>query len=512
MVANRTATIAKNSIYSVSCHCATLLVQFIVRTFFIKCLTIEYVGIQGLFSNILMLLSLAEMGMVNAMNFALYKPLANNDQNKIGQIMLFFQKIYRIIAVLVLLLGLSLTPFLDALIKEKPNIQENIYIIFLFFVINSSVSYLFAYKQTLIIADQKKYIVSIYTLIVNVAVCILQCMLLYLYKSFYSYLILMVVCTLLTNVLISIKCNKDYPVLKNCNITPINYTEKKEIYTNIKSLFLYRIGSVILNGTSNIFISKLFGLVILGICSNVYYVVNAGMGILTQVLQSFIATLGNLNAIETKSNKIRAFYKTALFCFWLYGLVCVGFMLFVNDFISIWIGKEYQVDSFILFSIVAVFYMDGVGFPLFAYRSTMGLFSVVKYAPLLASFLNILLSIILAKYIGVAGIYLAIVITRFICINLTDLYVVFKIGLENSKPYKLGLFYIIFIIFSVCMFYTNTYLDIFLNINDSIISLIVEAFLFFWVYNICFIISFHRTELFKELKMNLQSVIKNSNR
>ena len=136
MSANRSATIARNTFYSVTCHCATLLVQFIVRTFFIKCLTIEYVGIQGLFSNILTLLSLADLGMVNAMNFALYKPLAQNDQYKIGQIMLFFKKVYRLIAIIVLLLGVVLTPFLDVFIKEKPNITENLYVIYLFFVFN----------------------------------------------------------------------------------------------------------------------------------------------------------------------------------------------------------------------------------------------------------------------------------------------------------------------------------------------------------------------------------------
>lgn len=508
MSANRSATIARNTFYSVTCHCATLLVQFIVRTFFIKCLTIEYVGIQGLFSNILTLLSLADLGMVNAMNFALYKPLAQNDQYKIGQIMLFFKKVYRLIAIIVLLLGVVLTPFLDVFIKEKPNITENLYVIYLFFVFNSAVSYLFAYKQTLIIADQKKYIVSIYTLVVNVAICAAQCLLLYLFKSFYSYLFLMVACTLITNILLSLKCNIDYPVLIKKNINPIDKIEKNEIFTNIKSLFLYRIGSVILNGTSNIFISKLFGLVILGICSNVYYVVSAGMGIVTQALQSFIATLGNLNAVETRQHKINAFYKTSIICFWIYGLSCVGFMLFLNDFIAIWIGKDYQVDSFILLSIVAVFYMDGVGFPLFAYRSTMGLFNVVKYAPLIASVLNICLCLIFAKVIGVPGIYFAIVVSRFLCINLTDVYVVFKTGLENTRPYKLGLFYLSFIFFLICMYFLNVYVDYHLTFHNPYISLMLKAILFFIIYNICFVVVFHKMEIFNELKSNLLSLKK----
>ena len=508
MSVNRTYTIAKNSFYSVFCHCATLLVQFVVRTFFIKCLTIEYVGIHGLFTNILIILSLADLGMVNAMNFSLYRPLASNDQYKIGQIMLFFKKIYRIIAIVVFLLGIGLLPFLDFFLSEKPDIPENLNIIYLFFVFNSAVSYLFAYKQTLIIADQRKYIVSVYTFAVNLFICSLQCLLLYLFSSFYSYLILMVVCTVLTNVFISLKCNKDYPVLKEKGVRSIESEERNNIFKNIKSLFLYRVGGVVLNGTSNIIISKYFNIVILGLCSNVYYLINSVNGIILQVLLSFLATLGNVNAIESKDHKIKVFYKTSLFCFWLYGFFCLACVLFLNDFIIIWIGPDYILDKLALFSIAVAFYIDGAGFPLYAYRSTMGLFSTVRYAPLIAAVLNIFLAVVLLKWIGVAGVYFAIAISRFFCINCTDIYVVFKKGLKDRFPYKFLSYYISFVLLLASTYIITVVITHNILINNNYLKLVCDIIIYTLIFHVAFLVYFKRSTTFNELWFGIKSLIK----
>lgn len=508
MSVDRTQIVAKNSTYSVACHCATLVLHFVVRTFFIKCLSIEYVGIQGLFSNILMLLSLADLGMVNAMNFSLYGPLARNDQYKIGQIMLFFKRIYRIIAIVVFLLGIGLLPFLDFFLSERPDIPENLMVIYLFFVFNSAVSYLFAYKQTLIIADQRKYIVSVYTFTVNLFICSLQCLLLYLFRSFYSYLILMVVCTIMTNVLIAFKCNKDYPVLKEKGIKQIESEEKKSIFINIKSLFLYRIGGVILNGTSNLIISKFFNIVVLGLCSNVYYLINSINGIILQVLLSFLATLGNVNAIESKEHKIKVFYKTSLFCFWLYGFVCLACVLFLNDFINIWIGSNYILDELALFSIVVVFFMDGVGFPLYAYRSTMGLFSTVKYAPIIASVLNILFAVILLKWIGVAGVYFAIALSRFFCINCTDIFVVFKKGLNDRFPYRFFVYYISFILLLTLTYLFTIVIIHNISINNYYLKLVCDIIIYTLIFHVVFLVFFRRSSTFVELWTGIKRQIR----
>lgn len=505
MATSRANTIAKNSAYSVVCQTLTLLMQFVVRTFFIKCLSIEYLGVNGLFSNILTILSFADLGLVNAINYSLYKPLAEHDDYKVAQLMTLYQKVYRIIAVVVLVVGLSLVPFLDFFVKEKPDIAENFSLVYIFFVVNTAVSFLFAYKQTLIIADQKKYVVALYTFFITSAICIIQCIELYWLHSFYLYLALMVINTIAVNVFIAQKCNKMYPAFTIESPAPLSKEEKSNIFENVKALAIYKFCNVSFSGTSNIILSKLFGVAIVGFCSNVYYVVNAGMGILVQVLNSFVATLGNLNAVESRANKIKAFYKTTIFCFWLYGFVCTGLMLYMNDFLRLWLGEGYTVDNLIILAIVLIFYMDNVTFALCAYRTTMGLFTRVKYNPIAGAVVNIVLGVILGKYIGPAGVFLAIPISRFFFINIFDMYVVFKYGLQD-KPYKLLMYMVIFPVFSVAIYYLLVLIGGNINLGNYILTFITRCIVFGLIYNILFYAFFHRMVLFKDILRNITSI------
>ena len=504
---SRTGIVAKNSTYSLICHLLTLLLQFAVRTLFIKCLTVEYVGVQGLFSNILTVLSFAELGIGNAVSFSLYKPLAENNQYKVAQLMQFYKTVYRIIAAVVFFIGLCITPFLDSLVLERPNISENLGLIYTIFVINSAVSYLFVYKQTLILADQKKYIVSIYSIIVTAIICTLQCLSLLLFKSFYTYLVIMVLGTVTTNVVISKKCDKLYPSILNNNIKPLEKKEKKSIFDNVKSLCLYKFGNVILNGSGNILVSKLFGVAILGVCSNFYYVINIGMGLFNQVLFSFVATIGNLNAVENEDRKTSVFFKISMFCFWLYGFICVGLYLYLNDFIYLWIGEDYMLDRFIVFSIVLVFYVDNVCFSLSSYRVTMGLFRKARYSPMIASVVNIVLAVLLSKFIGVAGIFLAASISRFLCVNLVDVYLVFKYGLRR-EGYKYLYLYFMFTLFFVIVAFLIGLLTSYLpHFDNAYLELIKNVIIYTITFNVLFIISFHKLPTFIELSKNLKLLI-----
>lgn len=226
----RTTAIAKNATYSMVCHLLTLLMQFVVRTIFIRYLNIEYLGINGLFTNVLTILSFAELGIGNAIVFSLYKPLAVRDNYKVAQLMQLYKKTYIIIAIIVLVLGCFLLPFLNVFIKCKPNINEDLNVIYLVFVLNTAISYLFVYKQSLIIADQKKYIITFYTLIIAIIFSFFQSISLILFKSFYLYLVLMLFSTIVTNVFISQKCNRLYPNITKRDVDKLSQNETKDIF------------------------------------------------------------------------------------------------------------------------------------------------------------------------------------------------------------------------------------------------------------------------------------------
>lgn len=507
---SRTAIIAKNSIYSLFCYFGTLLLQFVVRTLFIKCLSIEYVGIQGLFTNILTVLSFAELGIGNAVSFSLYKPLAENNQYKVAQLIKFYKTVYRLISLTVFVLGVGITPFLYSLIREKPDIPENLYIIYLLFVLNTAVSYLFVHKQTLLLADQKKYIVSLYTIIITTIVCIIQCICLLVFHSIYAYLIVMLIGVVATNVVLSIKCNREYPSILSKDISSLEKKEKLTIFDNVKSLFYYRIGNVILNGSGNILISKLFGITILGLCSNFYYAINAIIGVFSQVLVSFVATIGNLNAVEDEEKKMMAFYKTSVFCFWLYGFICTGFFMFLNDFITLWIGEQYTLNWFVVFSIVLVFYVDNVCFPLSSFRVTMGLFRKARFSPIIASVSNIALAILLSRVWGVAGVFLAVSVSRFLFVNLVDIYLIFKYGFKR-KSFKYFVYYIVFTLFCILAFFLIKYVIMLIDLSNMYVLFISRLLVFTIGFNLLFVVLFYKLPDFKGLQENFLILVNRKN-
>ena len=143
---------------------------FVCRMVFVQCLSADYLGVNGLFTNILAMLSLAELGVGGAIVFALYKPLASNDQEKIASLMKIYAKAYRIIGAVIFVVGLILMPFIDLIIQEQPNISESIYLLYVINLFNTASSYFFSYRSSLLIAAQRNYIVSG----VNYAVTILQ--------------------------------------------------------------------------------------------------------------------------------------------------------------------------------------------------------------------------------------------------------------------------------------------------------------------------------------------------
>lgn len=505
----RTTAIAKNATYSMVCHLLTLLMQFVVRTIFIRYLNIEYLGINGLFTNVLTILSFAELGIGNAIVFSLYKPLAVRDNYKVAQLMQLYKKTYIIIAIIVLVLGCFLLPFLNVFIKCKPNINEDLNVIYLVFVLNTAISYLFVYKQSLIIADQKKYIITFYTLIIAIIFSFFQSISLILFKSFHLYLVLMLFSTIVTNVFISQKCNRLYPNITKRDVDKLSQNETKDIFLNVKSMCVYRFGGVILNSTSNIFISKIFGVAVLGICSNFIYITSAVNTLLSQILLSLTPSIGNLNAIESIEHKRVTFYKTTVICFWLYGFVCSGLMAFFNEFISIWIGEKYTIDSLIILSIVLVVYIDNAGFSLYTYRITLGLFRKGKYSPIIASVVSVLLTLLLSHKIGVAGVFFAVSIARFLVINMTDVYLVFKYGLK-SKPMKFFCYYVSFTLFTVIACMLGRYICNDIITDNPYLTFILRVAFYSIFYNVLFISIFWRNKSLKSLVANIKSLMSKS--
>lgn len=448
MSKTRTENVAKNVFLSSIFQIVAYIIGFVSRTVFIKILGEQYLGLNGVFTNVLTLLSFAELGIGTAIIYSMYKPLATKNTQKLKELTAFYKKIYLFVGGIIIVGGIVLIPFLDFFITSAPDIKENIVAIYLIFVINSAISYFFSYRTSIISADQKNYLIIVYNKIFHIIRVIIQIIIILLWHNYYLYLLTETICTLLANYMLSRKSKKMYPELvdiKNCELPK---EEKKEIFKNIKALIIYKVGGVILNGTDNLIISRYLGLAVAGLYSNYQLLTNAVVEVVGQVTNSFTASIGNLNSIETKSKKEEVFYKILYFTYLLFGFCAIELVIMLNDFIIVWIGEQYLLDTLTVIMIVGSIYVNGVQYASFSFRNTLGLFKESVLTPIISVILNVVLSIFLAKKVGLWGVFFATIIARFFSAGIIDPLVVYKHEFKkNPVIYYLKYFKYLFLVF-----------------------------------------------------------------
>lgn len=428
----RTKNALINVVYGIGGQALTMIVQFVVRGIFIRLLGIEYLGVSGLFGNILMLLSLAELGVGNAIIYSLYKPLAKQDTAKVKALMDLYAKAYHAIAGVVLVLGLAFIPLLKYIIGDAPAISESLIVLYLLYLANSLMTYFFAYKRSLIIADQKEYIVTLITQCFTIASSIIQIIFLYFTRNFLVYLIIQILGSLLCNMYISYKANKMYPILNSKEKFLLDQVEKQTIWKNIKALLIYKIGALLTIGLDNIIISSFVGIAAVGIYSNYTLITDKVNGVLNQIFSATTASVGNLN-VEAENEKKEEIYHVMLFiAFWLYGLSSVCIYILVNPFIALWAGKDYLLSEAIVITMVFCFYFIGVHNPTMIFRNTMGLYVQGKYRPLIGAIVNAVTSIIMVKPFGVLGVVLGTLMSRLLVLSWYEPVVIYKYRFNKS--------------------------------------------------------------------------------
>lgn len=501
---SRTKNVTINSLVSLLCQVFNLFFNFLTRTVFIKILGAEYLGVNGLFTNILTILSFAELGIGNAIVFNLYKPLAQNDKKKIASLMLLYKKAYTVIGLFVLGAGILITPFLNIIIKTKPNISENISVLYILFLLNTVVSYFFVYKKNIIIADQKNYITLIVTQVTTIVRVILQTVFLLLTHNFVVYLILQIVCTLIENFVCSALADKMYPCLNETKPIQLPKSETQSIFADVKALAIYKFGSVILNGTDNILISMLLSVRDVGLASNYTLLINSANSILGRIIEAFTASVGNLNTESNPKKQYDVFKKIMFISSWIYGFAAVGIYLVSKDFIIAWIGEDYILGSLVVFAICFDFYVKGVQAAPYMYRTTLGLFVQGKWAAVIAAAVNLILSVILCKFIGLAGIFIATPISRLVSTGIIDPYLIYKRTFKRNVVEYFGMYVGYLLLFILITIASNLVIDRILI--SGWMGVVVKAIIITVIFNIIMVIVFFRTKMFKELYCSIRQM------
>lgn len=501
---SRTHNSIVNLVVTLGCQVLTLALSFVVRTYFINILGTDYLGINGLYTNILTVLSLAELGIGSAIGFSLYKPVAFNDQDKISALMSFYRKAYIIIAGIVAVVGLSLIPVLDDLVTtDKP--VDHLILYYVLFLANSVVSYLFAYKQTLLYVDQRNYINKIVYTIFSLASNFGNLAVLFLTRNYIIYLSLHIVLTFLNNVILAIIVDKHYSFIKT-NKTKLAKDEQKNIFKNIKAMFVYKFGGVLVNNTDNILISKLISTTAVGLYSNYTLVVNALVSYLDLIVGSAASSIGNFNAEQDIKDSKKLFESVSLFNFWIYGFSTIALYTLLDDFITIWMSTaDYVLDKKTLIAIVLNFFIIGVSTSTSTFRSTTGLFRETKYIFLFTAAFNIVISIILGLKIGLCGIIFATSISKLMTNFWFEPYKLYKNIFHSSCiPHFLRRLLIAALTLACCLGIEYIF-SFFPPVNT--VQLLLKGVIVAIIPNVVFFIVYHRTEEFKFIVSKLKPFI-----
>ena len=412
-----------------------ILLSFVCRIVFVHQLNAEYLGINGLFS-ILSMLSLAELGISTAMIYALYKPVAENDHKKIASYMRVYETSYRVIGAVIAISGLTLTPFLNLLVKSPPDIPESLTTLYLIYLFSTVSSYFYSYRSSILIAHQENYIVLAISYGVVIVQNLAQILALILWKDYMMYLILQVIFVLLTNVLISTVAKKRYPYITDKNAEKLSKAERKSLLRNVKALTVTKLSGILVNNTDNIVITYFNGLITTGVVSNYSLITNTITSLANQIFTSLSASLGNLNAVSEDEHKYEVFKALNLANFWLYGWAAIGMVCLSNDVVELFFGEPYVMELWVPIILAINFYMLGMQCVVGLYKSTMGLFRYGQYVLLFTAVLNLIGDILLGQLWGVFGIFLATAIARALTNTWYEPFVVFKHGFHRKfTPY-----------------------------------------------------------------------------
>jgi len=408
------------------------IIGFICRIIFVRTLSAEYLGVNGLFSDILSLLSLAELGISSAMTFALYKPIAQDDQEKIASIMQFYRKAYAGIGMIIGLIGLLLLPFLEVIITNKPDIKENIYVLYLLYLLNTVISYFFSYRQSLFTAMQRHYIVTGYNYVITISQSILQILFLLITRQYICYLLIQIAGGIVYNIWVSKKAVKDYPFINKRDARELSKEETRDLCKNIKALAINKVSGVLVNSTDNVAITYFIGLLSVGYASN-YMLLSVTMDrLITLLFNALTGSVGNLNASADEETKYHFFKTLNMANFWLYGWGAIGIAFVSGDLVRLFYGEQYVLSAKIPLILAINLYTIGMLHAVYTYKSTLGLFRYGQYLLFLTGIINLVLDVVLGRAYGIFGIYCATLIARILTNLWYEPYAVYRYGLKKN--------------------------------------------------------------------------------
>ncbi len=434
---SRTEYSALNTSAAMISRALTILVGYFTRVVFTHLLSESYVGLNGLLLDVVNVLSFTELGIGTAITYALYKPVADGSTEKQKSLMRLYRNLYWMVAAVVLCAGLLVLPFMDVLIKNRADV-EHLTLIYLMYLANAALSYLFNYKRALLDVHQLLYIGVFYYSGFLLLQYIMQIVILILTKNFLLYLLAALVCTLCGGIGLARRADRMFPFLREKQVQPLPKEERREISQNIRAMLMHKIGSTIVNSTDNLLLSSMVGIGSVACYSNYYLIIGSVRQVLNQMFQGITASVGNLGITEDEKH-IRKILEAAFFMGqWIYGFVAICLYEILSLFVEISFGAQYVYEQGIVLILCVNFFVTGMRQAVLVFRDTMGLFWYDRYKSVAEALINLVSSILLARLYGTAGVFIGTLISTLTTSAWVEPLVLYRVRLKASPARYFG--------------------------------------------------------------------------
>lgn len=421
---SRSKNVKKGLVSGIINNLLSLFLPFVTRTIIIYTFSSEYLGLNGLFTSLINVLNITELGFGSALSYILYKPIADKDDEKICEILSFARRVFRIIGIIILVIGLGLLPFLDKLVSGDCPPEMNLYVLYVMYLANSVVSYfMFSYKRLLFSASQRYDIETTIASVTLILQYILQIIVLLVTHNYYLFVLMMILASIANNIVCQVVTKRNYPQYV-CN-GQLGEADLKVIKKHVKGVFASKIGATVYGSVDNLVISAIFGLALLGKYTNYHYMITSVVAFFAIIHNTLRPILGNYIITETKEKNFNLFLQVTSIYNWLSAFCTCCLLCLFQDFMLLWAGNEYLFPTGYVFLFATMFFIGRLNCMPNVYSEAAGLWNESKWVYLMAAITNLVLNIVLAVIIGLPGIPIATIISSLVVSAGGYIYVLF---------------------------------------------------------------------------------------
>ncbi|WP_461240815.1 lipopolysaccharide biosynthesis protein [Paucilactobacillus sp. N302-9] len=487
---SRTSNSIKNSTFAFVGQIVILLLQFASQTVFVRTLGATYVGANGLFSNLLTLLSFADLGIGGAITYSLYKPIADNNHEDIIAIMNLFKNAYHSIGSFIFFAGVVCSFFVDHFVNKNSTIP-NLQVMFILFVTNSAASYFFAYLRSFLIANQQGYVDTLNRVLFTSLQTVFQIIFLILTHQYFVFLTIQIIFTISSNVALQRKTLNFFSFLKTKEKKKVPQKTVSKIKRNILGAIASRLGIVVSNGTDNLILSTYIGLNLVGKYTSYLLILNSVQNIITQAFNAVVSSIANFSILKRGVEEDDVFFKLQYLAFGAAYVISLSMYFIMQSFISIWIGKSFHLSQFTLRLLITVWFINVNRLSVQSFITAHGLYWETKWKSVAEALINLLVSLTLIN-LTTLGVNSVIIGTLAACV-FVDIWweplLLFKFGLEIGKVkymIKYSKYTLLYIVSVLVIKYTNVTSFVSQTSFFNVIIWAVISFVFFAAIFMCF--------------------------